>query len=623
MDEEEKETRWAFAGGVEVDPAGKFEVIAITAGTGNTWEFGVDVLKASMQLWDKAQVFIDHDLLKRSVKDLAGVLYSPRWDEGKRGVRLSVKPFGPNAELLEQTGREMLKEDEVKPDIGFSADLVFTAKGQKVEKIIRVNSVDLVFSPARGGAFVRALNQIVGINPEDRETSQGAKMDEEKKEEGKSQEILTAQCGHLLDQALSASKLPVPVAARVRAQFAGKVFEPAALDAEIASSREMVSALTGPESIQGPGRIHSIFSSEDQISAAVHDLLGADRPDELKTLKTARLSGIRELYTLATGDMCFEGGYDPQRAQFATTADLPGVLKNALNVLVLMQWQELGKAGYRWWEKIVDVQHFNTMHDLTGVLMGEITPLPVVAEAGSYTQLELADSPETGAFVKYGGYVGLTLEMIERDQTNKLVEIPKKLASSALRRISSLVSAVFTANAGVGPVMADALNVFELGTHANLLTVALASAALETASAAIYNQSMVVGAGGTAPKLGIDGKYLLVPRALRLTGMRLLYPSFEREATIFSENMQKGEFGDVITVPEWTDATDWALVADPRLAPAIILAERFGVMPELFIADNQLQGAFFTNDELRIKVRHVCHVMVADYRPLHKSNVAG
>jgi hypothetical protein len=53
MDEEEKETRWAFAGGVEVDPAGKFEVIAITAGTGNTWEFGVDVLKASMQLWER------------------------------------------------------------------------------------------------------------------------------------------------------------------------------------------------------------------------------------------------------------------------------------------------------------------------------------------------------------------------------------------------------------------------------------------------------------------------------------------------------------------------------------------------------------------------------------------
>jgi hypothetical protein len=31
----------------------------------------------------------------------------------------------------------------------------------------------------------------------------------------------------------------------------------------------------------------------------------------------------------------------------------------------------------------------------------------------------------------------------------------------------------------------------------------------------------------------------------------------------------------------------------------------------------------FTNDEMRIKVRYFVAVGVADYRPLHKSNVAG
>jgi len=104
--------------------------------------------------------------------------------------------------------------------------------------------------------------------------------------------------------------------------------------------------------------------------------------------------------------------------------------------------------------------------------------------------------------------------------------------------------------------------------------------------------------------------------------MQILYPSFAHEASIFSENMQKGQMGDVITVPEFTDANDWAAVADPQLAPGIILGERFGLLPEIIIADGESNGALFSNDEIRMKVRHWVSVFVADHRPLFKANVA-
>ena len=133
---------------------------------------------------------------------------------------------------------------------------------------------------------------------------------------------------------------------------------------------------------------------------------------------------------------------------------------------------------------------------------------------------------------------------------------------------------------------------------------------------------MAVSSGGTAPKLALDARYLLVPRDLRLAAMNLLYPSFAHETSIFSENMQRGQMGDVITCPEFTDANDWAALADPRLAPGIILGERFGVLPEIIIADGETNGALFTNDEIRMKVRHWVSVFVADYRPLYKANVA-
>ena len=128
--------------------------------------------------------------------------------------------------------------------------------------------------------------------------------------------------------------------------------------------------------------------------------------------------------------------------------------------------------------------------------------------------------------------------------------------------------------------------------------------------------------GATAPKLAVDARYLIVPRGLRLTAQRILYPSLAYEANITSENLQRGQFGDVVVCPEFSDPTDWAAVADPTVAPAIYIGERFGLMPEIYIADNQLTGALFTNDEIRVKARHFLNVMVADYRPLYKSNVS-
>ncbi len=63
-------------------------------------------------------------------------------------------------------------------------------------------------------------------------------------------------------------------------------------------------------------------------------------------------------------------------------------------------------------------------------------------------------------------------------------------------------------------------------------------------------------------------------------------------------------------------------MCDPRVAPGIVVGERFGLMPEIFIAGSETQGAVFTNDEHRMKVRHFLSVFVVDWRPLHKSNVA-
>ena len=62
-------------------------------------------------------------------------------------------------------------------------------------------------------------------------------------------------------------------------------------------------------------------------------------------------------------------------------------------------------------------------------------------------------------------------------------------------------------------------------------------------------------------------------------------------------------------------------MCDPAIAPAIFVGERFGLVPEVFIAGDNLSPAVFMNDEHRLKVRTFCAVWVNDFRPLHKENV--
>lgn len=506
-----------------------------------------------------------------------------------------------------------------------------------VTEIVKIFSVDLVVDPARGGAVLRALNSVIEKRAAARVRAQlqsekmamdklkdaSTKLSALSAEAAKAKALRAEMCKHVLDTALAgATDVPLPIREQIRGQFQNRLFEPDELNNAIKEGRELYAKLTEGQSVAGiSGRFSGMYSSHDQVVAAVHDLLGAKRPAELKGVNAAKLSGIRELYVMMTGDIDFHGGFDPTRAQFSTTSDLPGILKNALNKLIAQRWDELGASGYRWWEPIVTVEHFENLQDVTGILVGELSLLPSVAEGAAYQPLAVSDSPEVSSWQKFGGYIGLTLEMFERDDTMRLRQYPFKLATAGLRRISAMIANIFTANSGVGPTMADNKAVFHTDHH-NLGTTALSAAAWEAASQAIWDQSMLVAAGGTAPKLAVDARYLIVPRGLRLAAQHILYPSLTYETGITSENMQRGTFGDVITCPEFSDPTDWAAVADPTVAPAIYIGERFGLMPEIYIADNQVTGALFTNDEIRVKARHFLNVMVADHRPLYKSNVA-
>lgn len=659
---------------------GSYEILAITSGLGNGWKFTSATLQRSLPLWDGLHCFLDHSLNQRSIKDVAGILTNPVFDEEAQGIRAKLTPFGPGSELLNGLAPILTNADQKDYKVGFSADLSFIGANQVVKEIVKVHSVDLVVNPARGGKFLRVMNN----------ENKGEYMTEEEKEKEtesiqpqepkpikelkarsfpkdgqddtlKKQPVpvlnlslsslttdpnqMTAQLQIELEQAtalrrqlaivtlnqmLENSKLPKASMDHVKRQFAEKDFTMDQVQSAIAEQRQLLSDLTGSDAIRSPGRIEAKFNETERLQAAVSDLFGIPREPEQANLKVPRLSGIRELYLTLTGDTELHGGYYPERVQLATTADFTGLVKNALNKILVNTWDELGKAGYDWWKDVTVQEHFNSLQSITGTLVGTVGDLPSVAEGGPYTELLVGDSPETATFTKYGGYIPLTLELIDRDETRKLRAYARELASAGMRKISRLVAAIFTANAGAGPVMADGGNLFnaDLVTtatgHANLSTVALSSANWDSACSKVYKQPMLIKNAatiyGTGPQMAVNPKYLLVARANQKTAMEICTGSFVREASYVYDNVLKGSAVPIV-VPDWTDNNDWAAVCDPRIAPAIYVGERFGIAPEIFVAGDELSPAVFTNDEHRLKIRHFLAVWVNDFRPLHKSNV--
>ena len=103
-----EEKRQAFPmEGTPDSGSGGFEILCITAGTGNGWEFTPEVLMAAVPLFDGVQCFIDHLPIAstdgHSVRDVGGIISDPVYDEASMGIKARLTPFGPSADLLRET----------------------------------------------------------------------------------------------------------------------------------------------------------------------------------------------------------------------------------------------------------------------------------------------------------------------------------------------------------------------------------------------------------------------------------------------------------------------------------------------------------------------------------------
>jgi hypothetical protein len=343
------------------------------------------------------------------------------------------------------------------------------------------------------------------------------------------------------------------------------------------------------------------------------------------------------LYRAVTGDIGFQGRFDPAHVAFAaaSTTTLADLAVNAMNKVVLDLYTNL--TAYRWFEQIVAVQPTDgSLHDMQWLQFGGMSVLPVVAEGAAYTELTPLDTKETSSFTKYGAYVGITDKMIRNSRIDQRQAIPRALTISAIRTRSAAIAAIFTQAAGLGPTMAQDSKALFIAdnSHGNYATTAYSIAAWKAARLECAKQAEL----GSTKRQVLWPKFLLLP--VDLYDQALIdfgygagpggYPGTPNNDVNPYAVDRAGDPRPVpIAVPEWTDTTDWAYIVDPVISPVLCMAYadnpggRSHPAPQLFSVTDPNSGLLFTNDTLPIKVRDQWAYGVATYRGIGKRVVAG
>lgn len=624
----------------------RYDVTLMEAGINlNGWNMPAEVLAVALSKFSGAACLLDHaggwswpELEKLAGTHEAAVFTG---DAVTASLRLNGTAAGKLvAQIFDAWLEDKAAGRPVAP-VGLSADLSVRwsprddySQPRVAAEIIQVWSVDAVLHPAAGGKVERVLNSIGGVSPrggnlmgEDRNLNQdpegGAGDDgQAPMTEQREARIMTAMEA-LQQQVTDLMPEPEPEPDPVTIQLNQ-------LTEMVTGLQEHVARQEEERVVQGMGvaprrsPISMGRNSLDQVQLAVDALIAGVAPPS----GVRPLSGIRELYTMLSGDFELTGVFDPERVWLAnvTSATMASLCADALNKRVMNLYQEYP----HWWDKICSIEDFNSLQSAKWITLGGVGELPTVAEGAAYTEMTWDDAQETSDFIKKGGYLGLTIEAIDKDDVAKLRSAPRALAQAAWLTLSKSISALFTANAGTGPAMTDTFKVFDAANHGNLGSTPLSWAAWVATRTAMRQQTEL----NSGERLGAltAGYYLLVPSDLEILGIQIIGSSGEPGTSDHdinpipeagSEEARRAEGRKrVIVIDLWTDANDWAAVAKPTLYPSIGLGFRFGRTPEIFSVASPTAGLMFTNDTMPIKVRFFYAVGVTNYRGLYKHNVA-
>jgi hypothetical protein len=460
--------------------------------------------------------------------------------------------------------------------------------------------------------------------------------------------IAARESGESLAVAMRAAKLPQGVIAIAVGEAEGLILDDDAIAAIIERYKSVVAEGYDEVRRQLPPTQRAMFNINpldrqvNPVERALNALdvfFGNEVAEDIKS-NTPKITSFRQFYGQMTGDWDVSGMYNkgeavlgdwigmsaaeaiPTQAKFVGGATV--TMGNLFGVSMNRRLLGVYRGQNRWWEPISvqgPLSNFKQQDRIRTNNYGPLTNRPVGTE--EYTELTWGETVETYVPSGWGNIVSVNRRAIINDDLNGIRRQPVLLARAATVTINEYVSGLFTANAGAGVTMTDTNPAFHASrgntgalalTYANLLTVR--SAFLKLADSA-------------GNKLLNQLRYLIVPVDLSDPAWIFINSdgvpgSNNNDPNLFADS-ERGIRG-IITVPNFTDATNWYASVDPE--EALMVPVEVGFIndqrePELFIQDGPTEGMVFTNDGMYFKVRFEFGADIIDANAMYGSIVAG
>jgi len=626
----------------------------------NRCYYPIQVLREAVHLFEGVKFFVDHptkhearERPERSLMDFAGWFEEPRIEGNDLIATLNVLASHPiHQKLLELEARNALSQ------IGLSIrgkgeTRLLRQDGRIVEEVLRISkihSVDAVTEPAAGGRFLEiqeevgfdmidtlSLEELRELRPDlvdalrtelqsesepqvvELDISQESEAPDKAKEEikGLFEEVKRERCTLLLERKLAESALPEPLKAKIKRIFGDRIFEEDELMKVIEDERETYAKVI--ETMQPKARIISVVDERDKFAKALEGMIAGKEIDGITPFRSlfqayCYYKGIQDPWSVSRSALAAQilqesARYDSGLKESIETSDWAQVFGDSITRRMIKEYR---LPLYDDWRKIVsDIRPLKDLRVQRIVRIGYYGLLPTVPEGGTYQPLTSpSDEEVTYSPAKKGGLEDYTWEALVNDDLGALQRIPRKLALAAKITLYKFVFDFLADN----PTIYDGVALFH-ANHGNLGTTALSSDSLTTAKVAMMGQTAL---DSTYTYLIVEPRYLVVPRQLQATALQLRNSEVEvtagKDATVANPHF---ETFDVITVPYFTDANNWYLVANPELIPTIEVGFLDGRdEPELF-TEVAHTGSHFTADVLRFKIRFVFGGAVQDYRAFY------
>jgi hypothetical protein len=459
--------------------------------------------------------------------------------------------------------------------------------------------------------------------------------------------ILRMEMNNMLDRILAESQLPQSLWVKVRERVAAssELLTEQQLRETVAEFEEILSvaspgagepsaAYPTPSLVVPFGSVREGHSPKDLAQAALDVWFGNEIDEDLKP-KVGRISSLKEYYVQVTGDVNFDGVYDPRysvmREALPTAAALVGsppqgggvTFSGLFGTSMNRALVRLYRQQNRWWEPIVQKTDLSNMKQQDRIRTHNFGSLTERTQDGvEYTELTWGETVETYSPTEYGNVVTVGRRALIDDDTRAIQRMPQHLARSAIVTINEYMSNLFTQNSGNGPALADTFQVFNAANHqGNRVTDAFSRAALLNLRTVMMKFNDDAG-----KRLDIIPRHLLGPVDLEDSMWEVWVSGQVPESANNAQNIvadsQRG-IRNVITVPQWTDTNNWYLMADPADADGIELGFLFGrEEPELLSQQDPLSGLVWTNDVMSFKVRWDFGADWLDFRAAAGSIVA-